>query len=58
MWSILVTEVKHKKSMARRRRDTEGKLNSFYSHMIEAKMWMVEKGKWETMDADVHQALM
>lgn len=55
---MLVAEVRHKKSMARRSRDTEEKLKSFCSRMVEAKMCMVAKGKWKTMDAGVHQALM
>lgn len=55
---MLVAEVRHRKSMARRSRDAEGKSNSFCSHVAEVKMWMVAKSKWKTMDAGVHHALM
>lgn len=57
MWSMLVAEVRHEKSMVRRSGDTEGKLNSFCSYMVEAKMWMAAKSEWKTMDAGAHRAL-
>lgn len=58
MWNMPAAEVRHNKTMARRSRDTEGKVNSSCPHMIEAKMWMVEKTNWKTMDAGGHRDLV